>query len=211
MKRILFLSPKGGSGKTTMARNVAVAAVMTGRRVATFDLDRQRGLTKWWDRRPDDRPALDHYQGMMGEVTEPPTPPDPVDLLVIDTPPSVEEYPEATKLLILSADLTIMPCQPTQDDVDSTIEAIPFLRSTGRPFVVVLNRVKPRVRETAKFRRDLVKARANLYPIDIPELTDLHRSASLGLGVIEIAGIRAGQEIEALWSHLEPMLWGEAT
>jgi chromosome partitioning protein len=37
-KRLLIASPKGGAGKTTAARNIAVAAALDGVVIATADL-----------------------------------------------------------------------------------------------------------------------------------------------------------------------------
>ena len=51
--KLLTTSPKGGVGKTSASRNIAVAAARDGFRVATLDCDPQGSLTKWWGRRPD--------------------------------------------------------------------------------------------------------------------------------------------------------------
>jgi chromosome partitioning protein len=42
---------KGGVGATTMARELAAAAIGDGKSVALVDLDGQGSLTKWWNRR----------------------------------------------------------------------------------------------------------------------------------------------------------------
>jgi Mrp family chromosome partitioning ATPase len=44
MQRVVIASPKGGCGKTTLARNLAAAASSEGWSVATADLDMQRTL-----------------------------------------------------------------------------------------------------------------------------------------------------------------------
>jgi chromosome partitioning protein len=44
MKQLLVLGPKGGVGKTTVVRNLAVAGVLSGLRVIVVDTDRQRTL-----------------------------------------------------------------------------------------------------------------------------------------------------------------------
>ena len=54
----LVLSGKGGSGKTTVARELAVAGCLDGRRVVLVDLDPQAGLTGWFSRRKAPQPIL---------------------------------------------------------------------------------------------------------------------------------------------------------
>ena len=41
LRRIVVLNPKGGSGKTTLAFNLAGYLAATGRKVAVIDMDRQ--------------------------------------------------------------------------------------------------------------------------------------------------------------------------
>ncbi len=60
--RIVLASPKGGSGKSTLTRNLAVAAVQNKMRIATADLDPQATLTIWSRRRPNDLPPIPHYR-----------------------------------------------------------------------------------------------------------------------------------------------------
>jgi chromosome partitioning protein len=70
MKRLLISSPKGGSGKTNLARNLAVAAAAAGLKVATVDLDRQRTLSKWFGRRSTELIDFPHYQADMIDTPE---------------------------------------------------------------------------------------------------------------------------------------------
>ena len=62
MYRLVLASPKGGSGKTTMARNLATAAVHHGLNVVTADLDPQATLTAWSRRRPKNLLAIPHFR-----------------------------------------------------------------------------------------------------------------------------------------------------
>jgi chromosome partitioning protein len=47
MKIITLTTQKGGTGKTTLATSLAVAAMEAGETVAAFDLDPQGSLARW--------------------------------------------------------------------------------------------------------------------------------------------------------------------
>jgi chromosome partitioning protein len=48
MKVISFVTQKGGSGKTTLAINCAVAAVKTNKKVLILDMDAQGTAESWY-------------------------------------------------------------------------------------------------------------------------------------------------------------------
>ena len=58
MQTLAFLSQKGGSGKTTLAVHIAVAAQENGERVVIVDTDLQKSATTWSDARRADTPAV---------------------------------------------------------------------------------------------------------------------------------------------------------
>jgi chromosome partitioning protein len=51
MRTLTLVTQKGGTGKTTLATSLAVAAMEAGETVALFDLDPQRSLVGWGDKR----------------------------------------------------------------------------------------------------------------------------------------------------------------
>ena len=51
MRTVALVSMKGGSGKTTAAVHIAVAAAQQGRNVALIDTDPQQSAARWGDRR----------------------------------------------------------------------------------------------------------------------------------------------------------------
>ena len=47
LRKIVVLNPKGGSGKTTIATNLAAYYAWSGRSVALMDHDAQGSSTRW--------------------------------------------------------------------------------------------------------------------------------------------------------------------
>ncbi|MCH8142950.1 MAG: ParA family protein, partial [Proteobacteria bacterium] len=52
VRRIVILNPKGGSGKTTIATNLAAYYANEGRLSALMDYDSQGSSTRWLSKRP---------------------------------------------------------------------------------------------------------------------------------------------------------------
>ena len=58
MKTLAILSRKGGTGKTTIAVHLSVAAEQAGRTTALIDLDPQASAVSWSDKREMDTPVV---------------------------------------------------------------------------------------------------------------------------------------------------------
>ena len=58
LHRIVVLNPKGGSGKTTLAFNLAGYIASTGHKVALVDMDRQGSSTRWLQNRTAELPRI---------------------------------------------------------------------------------------------------------------------------------------------------------
>ena len=63
MKTIVVASQKGGAGKTSLLRNVAVAAAATREGVVMLDADPQGSLTRWYNMRDRHMPGLVRLDG----------------------------------------------------------------------------------------------------------------------------------------------------
>jgi len=207
MKTLVVYSPKGGTGKTTIARNIAVAAALSGRSVATLDTDPQGTLSSWWGKRPDDAIPIQHFRVLLKDITSSPEPIDGVDLLVVDTPTAVEAFPQQTEYLLSIASLVLTPTSATGEDVESVSSAMQHIRSHRRSAAFVLNRIKPRVKESASARRALA-GKGEVAPIDLPDLAEVYRTFSLGLGVQELSDTRCAEDFNALWAYVSDKLWG---
>lgn len=58
LHKIVVLNPKGGSGKTTLAFNLAGYLASAGRKVALIDMDRQGSSTRWLQNRSSQRTQI---------------------------------------------------------------------------------------------------------------------------------------------------------
>ena len=206
MLRIVASSPNGGCGKTNTARNLAAAAAHDGLTIATADLDSQRTLTRWARRRPGSVPPVVHYQVEWSDASALTDKDgiDSADILFIDTPPSIEAHPAEMKRLIAAADLVLVPCRASFDDVESAVPYLQALREGGAKPVVIVNFAKPRLNVAAE-KAMLLRA-AELCPIELGERADYNRAGAKGLGLVDVAGHTGGDEIRALWEFVRQRL-----
>ena len=58
MQKIVILNPKGGSGKTTIALNLASYFAVCGLKPTLMDLDAQGSSTRWLGKRAKGQPAI---------------------------------------------------------------------------------------------------------------------------------------------------------
>ena len=121
MKTIVVTAQKGGSGKTTLVRNLATVAAAEGKRVLMLDLDPQQSLRRWWAGRTSEQPTMledDPTPQMLKQTLK--MVENHFDFVLIDTPPAA---PEWLGEIVESADLALIPVKPSPDD----------LRAVGAP------------------------------------------------------------------------------
>ena len=198
-KRLLVSSPKGGVGKTTLVRNLAVAAALRGVRVMMADLDKQRSLSEWWSRRPDQLVQISCLAADITDAENVIDAADGHDVLMIDTPTAVEEHPSAVKALLLSADFVLIPTGVSWDDTNSVSRWMDLVNGLQRPSAFVLTRVNRRARSLLEAKRRLAAAAGRTLPIEVPLFEDFNLSADTGTGIMEIRGASGADDIEALW------------
>lgn len=124
MQKVSFWSRKGGVGKTTLALNLAAAAVNKGLKVAYVDLDSQ-GSALW----------LSELGKLPFDVLKK-SPSGSYDLCVYDYPPNTE--------IKIEGEIVVVPYQPAALDIGATLKYIPTLKEQGFKVIEVINMVKNR-------------------------------------------------------------------
>lgn len=204
MKTIVIAAQKGGAGKTTLARNLAVVASLEGSRVLCLDLDPQGSLRGWWEGREAEMPAM-LEQDPAPEVLKPTLEAAKAqfDLCIIDTPPAAPEWlAEALE----AADLVLIPVRPSPDDLRAVGATVAAVNHAQVPFAFALSQT-PRARITDEAARVLAQ-HGRVAPVNIAQRVSYAETGATGQGVIETSDERAGAEITAVWTYVKRILNG---
>lgn len=202
MKTILITSQKGGSGKTTLARNLAVAASAEGKRVLCLDLDPQGSLRAWWGGREADEPSMleaDPNPSALSQTLKAAA--KAFDLAVIDTPPAAPAWLADS---IAAADLVLIPVRPSPDDLRAVGATVAAVTDAKVPFAFVLSQT-PRAKITDEAARVLAQY-GRVAPVNVATRVIYAESGATGAGVTETADARAKDEINGLWAYVERLL-----
>jgi chromosome partitioning protein len=115
MQTITVANPKGGSGKTTLATNVAGWLAGKRQRVALQDLDPQRSSTEWLARRPALFPRI---VGLPPGVRARDLGEDRPQWLVVDTAAGL--HGDDLRDAVRRADVMLVPLTPSAFDMGAT-------------------------------------------------------------------------------------------
>jgi chromosome partitioning protein len=200
MRTLAFLSQKGGSGKTTLACHVAVAAHEAGQRVVLIDTDPQQSATVWGQAREAAEPVIatasvsDLARVLAAAEAE------RIDLAVIDTAPHAA--PDAGRIA-RAAGLVVIPCRPSAFDIAAAEGAVRIIRAAGARAVFVLSACPFRAPEIAETRAALAAYGLPVAPVEITDRRAFSRALATGRAVTEFEmDGKAAEEIRALWGWL---------
>jgi chromosome partitioning protein len=170
MRTIAILSQKGGSGKTTLALHLAIAAEQAGKVAAVIDIDPQASAAGWKDSRSSETPvvvsipaarltqALEAARGAAA------------DFALIDCAPHSGDVALAAAEV---ADFVLIPCRPGILDLRAIGATARIMKLAGKQGSVVLNAMPPNAPNVLSDARAAVA----VHGLDVAPITVQQRAA----------------------------------
>ena len=183
-KVITVAQQKGGSGKTTVAANLAVAFNRAGHSVAVLDTDPQGSLGRWYmARREAGRPGIEFSTASAwGVGYECEKLKRAHDWVVIDTPPKADAD---LRPAIREADLVLIPVAASKVDVWATEAVLDLAERAGKPVLIVLNRAKSGTRVLEDVKAALDELDAPRAGVTLGNRVAYAETLGQGLGIVE--------------------------
>ncbi len=205
-RTIVVINSKGGSGKTTLAINIAAHYAVEGKKVALVDFDRQKSALDWLADRPENRPEITGIDGTKRSATVPRG----MDYVIMDAPAA--SHGKQLEDLLGRARTAIIPVVPSAIDLNAAERFVEEILEAGRVLrsKVRVATVANRVRENSPGRWEIEDYLDSLKLPDgrkMPFVAMLRNTqnyvnaAERGLSIFEIAPSRAEYDLE-LWKPL---------
>ena len=198
MKNILIANSKGGSGKTTLAPNLASYFATLGHQVMLSDLDRQQSSAQWLNRRAPELPQIYVDTKRSKESASKP------DWLIVDSPAGFR----GDKLTnsVKAADCVIVPIQPSAFDIGATRDFLEMLAEEKairkeKTFVALVGmRVNSRTHAAASLA-DFMDQTGHLVLTYLRNAQVYVTAAEQGLGIFDMRRSLVEQDLQQ-WDPL---------
>jgi chromosome partitioning protein len=208
MRTVALISQKGGTGKTTLALHLAVAA---GARSAVIDLDPQASASAWRDLRRAEHPPVVSVQPSRLSQALKAAEEAGASVVVIDTAP----HSEASALAAArAADVVLIPCRPALLDlraISASADIVQLAHKTEATSIVI-NACPPRGSLPDEAENALKAYGLRIAPIRIGNRTAFVRALVDGLTAQEWEPEgKAASEVEQLykWTRIQAAKYGE--
>ncbi len=207
MQRIIILNPKGGSGKTTIATNLAALFAVGGHHPTLMDMDPQGSSTRWLTKRNPRNPAIHERSAAVTRSWQLRVP-QGCDTLIVDTPAAFDSQrlPEITR----GADAILVPVMPSDIDIHAAAKCISDLllvakvRRSENRIGIIANRVRSNTLISQSLLRFLTS-------LDIPLVTTLRdtqnyiHATQAGNGISDMPEWQVRKDLDD-WRQLEHWL-----
>lgn len=212
MRTIAVIALKGGSGKTTVATHIALAAHLRGLKALVADIDPQRSASEILKARGAGAPHSVSTDGAGLFAAQIAAVGADIDAMVIDTAAgAVEEVGQA----IVLADLSLLVVRPTLLDIAATVRTVDIVRRLRKPILVVVNQAPvPRDGVEPPTVKRALKAlefmRLPIAPAILRSRAIYQTALETGRSAEETLDVNATREVAELWAFIERFTFGPA-
>lgn len=200
MRTIMVINAKGGSGKSTIATNLASYYASAGNKVSLVDYDPQGSSLAWLKARPVNKPRIQGIDATRSTVN----PGRGTGYMIMDAPASV--HGKALNNLVRHAHTFVIPVLPSPIDMRAAADYIKEIRATN-----MISAKKGKIALIANRGRDNTKVFWQLdefldhlkepYVAALSDSMHYVRAADKGLGIFEMAP-SATSILRAEWQPL---------
>jgi len=210
MRTLALIAQKGGTGKTTLALALSVAAATAKLKALVIDLDPQATACNWSDRRQTDSPIVIDAQPSRLSAALQKAEQNGIDLVIIDTPARSEQSALAAAGV---ADLIIIPCRPQAYDLETVPTTSKLLAlADNKPALVILNSVPSQGHRQEQARQALDQMGMHVCPHTIGARASFGDAGALGQTPEEYdPDGRAAEEIRKVYKYISRILAKEET
>jgi chromosome partitioning protein len=205
---LAVIALKGGSGKTTVATHLALAAHLRGLKTLLIDIDPQGSSHEVLGARQSPGPECLTSTGGKLMAAQLAAVGLRKELLIIDTPAgAVEDVSEA----IVLADAAVMVVRPTLLDIAALARTLAIVRRLKKPSTVVVNQA-PVAREgieapvVKRALRALEYMRLPVAPVIVRARAVYQTAVETGRSAEEMQDQAAAREIATLWEYIDQAL-----
>ena len=183
---ITIAQQKGGSGKTTLAVNLATAFLAEGKSVGLLDTDPQGSLGKWFMKRiethGEDPSLLFSTATAWGISYELRSLCDKVDVVIVDTPPKADSD---LRPALRAADLILVPLSSSHVDIWATQDVLDLADRAGKRAYIVMNRSRAGTKLGAEVLETVKELEADVMSSSLGNRIVFAEALGNGLGAIE--------------------------
>jgi len=204
MKILTVANRKGGAGKSTCAAHIAYEAVRSGLKVILIDMDPQKTLETWWQKREEENPYLvDTNAADLFDMLEKLAQKN-FDLCIIDTPGDASVNASTG---IKAADLILIPSKPTPPDLAAIGRTISLVEENKKNFAFVITQGIVRTKAALQAASVLSQFGA-VAPSVISNRTSYANAMGQGASAGSFDKV-AEEEISNVWQFINARLFDE--
>lgn len=204
MKVLTIANRKGGAGKSTCAAHFSVESTKSGYKTILIDLDPQKTLDTWWQKREEEEPFLTDagftdLEDKIKELEE-----KGFDLCIIDTPGDASI--KSTSAISVS-DLVLVPTKATAPDLGAIGRTIALLEENKKNFVFLVTQAIATSKNPLK-AISILSEFGPVAPSAMSNRTSFANAMGMGGSAADLDK-NAALEMNSAWSFIEEKLFGK--